>query len=308
MTRFSFSLSLLILTSACQSTTPKIRNGDFLSEEARAKANTVIEKNAARVVSIYSAGNSNGVLLSQGLVLSVAHGLGGKPIKVQSKFGRSPGLLLFERTQQDYAFIKIEQAGPTEPLPVAKAQLGETVLLFARTAKGRLRVTAGRVLMSSVNLPPSLLSQGFLTRALSAAILHSAPAAPGDSGGPVFNLDGELLGITVAGNKSLGVTIANGAAGFPGDFELAEGLYRKGGGSVPSVKALKFLRPVDELEFLARSLERHAKEIGKHDPKRFKTLFDKSVKDYIESQRMDSVAGDLVLPFWRAFFNSIEEP
>ena len=91
--------------------------------------------------------------------------------------------------QRDLALIQVNITTPTPflPLTIGKPTLGEPALAIGNGNAGFLRSKTGRMLKLDVaaeraDFPPDTLEM-------------SVPVVPGDSGGPLLNKKGELMGI-----------------------------------------------------------------------------------------------------------------
>lgn len=104
--------------------------------------------------------------------------------------------------------------------------IGTPVVALARAADGGIRATAGFV--SSIDRA----FRGPRGRRVSGAIEHTAPLAPGSSGGPVVGLDGRLIGLNT-NRLDNGFYLA-----LPADTALADRLAALGRGEAPTRRRL----------------------------------------------------------------------
>lgn len=302
MKPWAFFLALIV-TVGCQSVNPVILNGKSLSSDMKEQARKVVQGMAPGVVSVYGSGHSSGLIYEQKTILTVAHGKSESNV-IQSEAGRFPVSFVWECPYLDLAFLAIDEVLTRSPFKITPAKSGERVLILARTANGSLRVIAGQVLLTSIDLPPSLLPQDRNTKDLSflvETLILDAPAQPGDSGAPVFKLNGDLVGMVVAGNPSLGVTLATSAEAI-----AAERLSTKRSPSPyrPMLGKSLFKTLAEELHFLGRSLERYGKQIGKHDPKRLQDLVARILRASIKTPLSRRAH---LIRFWRAYLEALEK-
>lgn len=150
-------------------------------------------------------GHGTGVVVDpEGLVLTAAHVVPDDEAHV--RFEDAPELhraRVVHRDQvQDVALLRVDTAPRVScPLPAASTTPDQVVLAFGRDESGRLHWTAGRVFVPRISLPIHFAEprEGD-GRYFRDAVLHTAPRVPGDSGGPVVDLQGRLVGIDVLAN------------------------------------------------------------------------------------------------------------
>ncbi len=122
----------------------------------------------------------------------------------------------------DLAVLKIDRKdlrNPDAPLPVAKfgdsaaLEVGDTVLAMGSPAGLSQSVTQGIVANTEMIAPGgSMLLDGEAVGELVRWIGHDAVIFPGNSGGPLVNLSGEIVGVNEVGIGSLGGAIPSNLA------------------------------------------------------------------------------------------------
>jgi len=196
---------------------------------------------------------TNGVIVSkEGLILTVAHGLGDKDPKVYLKDGSSYKAEIITRNDtMDIAILKINS---TKPLPIAPMnttndKLG-TVWSLGQNEFGKTNISYGETVAQGINLTSKELklvqdSESGRSKVskfivLPNLIIHKAFVGPGYSGGPLLNSRGEVVGINFgrAGTKKRGLSFSMSVRNFEAalsDFtmemeilamELEDGQYR----------------------------------------------------------------------------------
>lgn len=143
------------------------------------------------VVGIGSRHRGSGVVVAEGRVLTNAHNLRGGEVTVRFADGRSArGTVAGVDWDGDLAVIDVDTSGAAPVAWAAAApHIGTAVFAAAATPAGGTRVTLGFV---------SALARAFRGpggRHISGSIEHTAPLAPGSSGGPLLDADGGLLGL-----------------------------------------------------------------------------------------------------------------
>lgn len=184
-----------------------------------ATARRTIDRIAPAVVSIYGKpGRSAGtgvIVHRRGFVLTASHVLRAIPFDRRIRLANGDSFrfsILVDNPPHDFALLKIDNEGPFPALPLGeRVSRGQKMMLLGRTRDLELHATTGVVQMAAVNIPPALVRARHLGRednAFEAAIIHSAPAVPGDSGGAIVDETGRLVGMNVIGNKSSTLTVA----------------------------------------------------------------------------------------------------
>jgi serine protease Do len=206
----------LILAAAPVSTaSPPPRASDLLDQEARLRR--VVKAVQPAVVLLRwkdpKLAETSGVVFDQsGLVMSHGHHGQESRTEVDVLFpdGRvAPGKLetVFDTYVSDWSIIKLDDPGPW---PAAK-------LLRARTPKqGDRCFHIGYGGVEHIDSPRPLLRVGQVLDLGELGVYADCETVPGDSGGPLFNLDGDIIGIAnqpkywVTPNKTLAENIAFG--------------------------------------------------------------------------------------------------
>jgi serine protease Do len=147
---------------------------------------------APSVVGIGSRLRGSGVVVADGQVLTNAHNVRGDEVTVTFADGRSaPGRLAGIDVDGDLAVIAIDTAG-APALSWADGDgpaIGSVVFAAAATPGGGARVTFGTV---------SAVERSFRGpggRRIGGSVEHTAPLAPGSSGGPLLDAEGGLVGL-----------------------------------------------------------------------------------------------------------------
>lgn len=190
----------------------------------------VVERVGPSVVGIGERGRGGcGVVVAQDRIVTNAHNVDDDAATITFGDGRvERGRLLGVDADGDVAVLE----APTGAAPVAvpgaaePPVIGTPVVALARTGDGGIRATVGFV--SSVGRA----FRGPQGRRVSGAIEHTAPLAPGSSGGPVVTLDGTLLGIDT-NRLDHGFYLA-----IPADAGLATRIAALGRGEAPSRRRL----------------------------------------------------------------------
>ena len=144
------------------------------------------------IVGIGSRLRGSGVVIGDGLVVTNAHNLRGDEVTVTFADGRvTTGRLAGIDVDGDLAVVAVETAG-APALTWSDADgpaVGAVVFGAAATPGGGARVTFGTV---------SAVERSFRGpggRRIGGSIEHTAPLAPGSSGGPLLDATGRLVGL-----------------------------------------------------------------------------------------------------------------
>ncbi|HSA99936.1 MAG TPA: trypsin-like peptidase domain-containing protein [Anaerolineales bacterium] len=139
---------------------------------------------------------------ANGLILTNSHVVGRHtPVVVLQNDGEYESRLIARDPDVDLALLSIEAAGltPLKPAPVSP-RVGEMVFAFGHPWGQRNTVTRGII---------SALVTAHNRRGDALPVLRSdAPLAPGNSGGPLVNAKGEVVGINamiVGGDQSVSI-------------------------------------------------------------------------------------------------------
>ncbi len=144
------------------------------------------------VVGIGRDSRGSGVVVADGQVLTNAHNLRGGEVTVTFSDGRSTiGTVTGVDPDGDLAVVQVDTAGAKAIAwtPGDPTALGDAVFGIAATRGGGVRVTFG--LVSSVER--SFRGPG--GRRIAGSIEHTAPLAPGSSGGALVDGSGRLIGL-----------------------------------------------------------------------------------------------------------------
>ena len=152
---------------------------------------TVHDSAGPAVVGIGRGVRGSGVVIADGRVLTNAHNLRGDEVTVTFRDGRSTrGTVLGVDPDGDLAVIDVDTAGATAlAWSDAEASVGDVVFGLASTGAGAARVTAGTV---------SAIEQSFRGPGgsrIGGSLEHTAPLAPGSSGGPLVDGSGKFLAL-----------------------------------------------------------------------------------------------------------------
>jgi serine protease Do len=194
-------------------------------EELGTAVSAVAGATGTSIVSIGRRARGSGVVIADGQVLTNAHNLRGGEVTVTFADGRSTrGSVTGVDVDGDVAVIAVDTAGAT---PVtwgdgAGLAVGSAVFGVAATVSGAPRVTFG--LVSAV----ARAFRGPGGRRISGSVEHTAPLAPGSSGGALVDAAGAFVGLNT-NRIGEGFYLA-----LPADDELKTRIAALGRGESPS--------------------------------------------------------------------------
>jgi S1-C subfamily serine protease len=161
-------------------------------EELGSAIATVAERVGTSIVGVGRDGRGSGVVVADGQVLTNAHNLRGREVTITFSDGRSTrGEVRGVDGDGDLAVIAVDTAGANavEWGTADGVGIGDPVFGAGATFGGGARVTVGFV--SSV----ARSFRGPGGRRISGSIEHTAPLAPGSSGGALLDGEGHLIGL-----------------------------------------------------------------------------------------------------------------
>ncbi|HSK52827.1 MAG TPA: trypsin-like peptidase domain-containing protein [Clostridia bacterium] len=163
-----------------------------LLDELEATVTTVTERAGPAIVAIGRHRRGSGVVIGDGQVLTNAHNLRGGEVTITFADGRRErGTVSAVDADGDLAVVAVSTAGAT-PLEWGAGDalaVGSPVFGAGAADGGGTRVTFG--LVSAV----ARAFRGPGGRRIGGSVEHTAPLAPGSSGGALLDRDGRLVGI-----------------------------------------------------------------------------------------------------------------
>ena len=194
-------------------------------DEFGAAVNAVASATATSIVGIGRNARGSGVVIGDGQVVTNAHNLRGGEVTVTFADGRSiRGSVTGVDADGDLAVVSVDTAG-AKPITWgdgASLTIGSAVFGVAATVNGAPRVTFG--LVSAV----ARAFRGPGGRRISGSVEHTAPLAPGSSGGALVDAAGALVGLNT-NRIGEGFYLA-----LPADDELKARIAALGRGESPS--------------------------------------------------------------------------
>lgn len=242
-----------------------------------AAVRTVADRVGPAVVAIGARPRGSGVVVADGQVLTNAHNIRGEEVTVTFADGRRErGRVAGLDVDGDLAVVSIDTTGttPVEWGADETPALGTPVFGVAAVAGAPARVTLGFV---------SAVERAFRGpggRRIGGSIEHSAPLAPGSSGGPIVDATGRLLGINT--NR-----IGDGFyLAVPADATLRDRVAALGRGESPS-------RPRLGIAVAPRHVARHLRRsVGLPDRD---GLLVRGVEEGSLAEAAGVAAGDLIV-------------
>ncbi|MDH4142124.1 MAG: S1C family serine protease [Chloroflexota bacterium] len=196
----------------------------FVQELSKA-VGTVAAASGTAVVGIGRNARGSGVVVADGQVLTNAHNLRGDEVTVTFADGRaSRGSVTGVDVDGDLAVVAVDTTGarPIAWGDGASLTVGSAVFGVAAAVGGAPRVTFG--LVSAV----ARAFRGPGGRRISGSVEHTAPLAPGSSGGALVDAAGKLVGLNT-NRIGEGFYLA-----IPADLELKARIAALGRGESPS--------------------------------------------------------------------------
>lgn len=134
-------------------------------------------------------GHGSGVSIGSGYIVTAAHVTGdAKTVKLRSEGGKAvDGTVLWTNSTYDIALIKTDEtAFGSAPLSCSEAKRGDTITAMGNPLGVEFVSATGRIAGKPRTVKP-----------WESVFVTDMTIVMGMSGGPVFNKDGEVIGITV---------------------------------------------------------------------------------------------------------------
>jgi S1-C subfamily serine protease len=160
-------------------------------DELSAAIRGIHDSAAAGVVGIGRGTRGSGIVIADGRVLTNAHNLRGDEVTVTFRDGRTTvGKVRGVDGDGDLAVVDVDTTGATAlSFADGDAAVGDVVFGLAASGNGPARVTAGFV----SGIERSFRGPG--GSVIGGSIEHTAPMAPGSSGGPLVDTAGRIVAI-----------------------------------------------------------------------------------------------------------------
>jgi serine protease Do len=137
-------------------------------------------------------GRGSGVVVAEGRVITCAHNLRGDRVTVTfSDDRRAEGRVAGTDPDLDLAAVEVDTAAvePIDWTPAAAPPIGTALIALANPGGRGLRATPGFVSATARSF------RGPRGRRIENCVEHTAPLPSGSGGGPVVDLDGNLVGL-----------------------------------------------------------------------------------------------------------------
>ena len=194
-------------------------------EDLQSAVSTVAERAGPGIVGIGRGSRGSGIVIADGKVLTNAHNLRGDEVTVTFADGRrTRGTVSGVDGDGDLAVVDVDTAGATalEWGDGESLALGSAVFGAAASHGGGTRVTFGLVSATARSF------RGPGGRRISGSIEHTAPLAPGSSGGALLDATGKVVGVNT-NRIGEGFYLA-----LPADAALRERIDALGRGESPT--------------------------------------------------------------------------
>lgn len=158
----------------------------------------VYQKSVSRIPVIFSGGSiCSGALVQKNLILTAAHCVDRlRPVYVYFKDNpRSEARLVGLAKRQDLALLQVTSPERLEPLPILsaneKSYEGQPIATIGHPV-GFSNLRASSVLNSNY---VHVMTAGMISRVSDEGLVSDMSVSPGNSGGPVLNQKGEVIGV-----------------------------------------------------------------------------------------------------------------